>query len=207
MSTGSSLGAIVATLGMLACAEANPVAIGGGGQGGNAEETGGGGSSAQAGGQSGGAAPTSAVVVNELSLEADWVELYNQSDFPVDVDGLLLADDDGAGEPKLSDAIELPKGTTLAAHGYLFILAKQNVDPGKQDPETMCDPGPSPCFYAPFGLAADGDVVYLLDGDTVMDQLATEGQSPSASQSVCRAGDGAGAIAVCTPTPGAANQL
>lgn len=191
-------------LGLFACAEANPVALGGGGHGGASAEAGGGGG--HAAGANGGASPTSAVVVNELSLEADWVELYNQSDFAVDVDGLVLADDDGSGMPKLSDAIELPKGTTLAARGYLFVLAKQNVDPGKQDPETMCDPGPSPCFYAPFGLAADGDAVYLLDGDTVVDRLSSEGHAPTPSQSVCRASDGAGAVTECTPTPGAANH-
>lgn len=196
--------ALLALLTALAgCAEANPIHVGGGGS--AAGGGGGAGQGGEASGASGGAGPRSAVVVNELSLEEDWVELYNQSEFATDVGGLVIADDDGDGAPRTSEALELPKGTSIAPHGYLFVLAKQGVDPGKGDPETDCAPGPSPCFYAAFGLAADGDAVHLLRDDTELDVLSSEGLAPDPAQSICRSPDGAGAVAACAPTPGAAN--
>jgi hypothetical protein len=155
-----------------------------------------------------GAGPSGAVVVNEIDANGDWIELFNTSGEAFDLSGLLLADyDDVAMGPKLDEAIEFPAGTSIDGGAHLFILAKiDTVMPGVAMEQTMCAPGTSPCFFAPFGLSdGDGDTVYLLDGETV---LASGEYPPAAAlegESWCRFPDGSGAFAVCTGTPGTTN--
>jgi len=147
------------------------------------------------------------VVINEIDPDLDWVELHNTGDAAFDLSGLTLADEEMPGTPKLAEAIAFPAGTSLAAGAYLFVLAKQDavVMPGEQAPQTMCDPGPSPCFYAPFGLSgSNGDGLYVLDGDTVVTSASFGAAAVPAGSTWCR--DDAGNYATCaTPTPGAAN--
>jgi hypothetical protein len=150
---------------------------------------------------------SASVVVNEIDPDADWVELFNPGTDAFDLSGLTLADEDMPGTPKLAEAIVFPAGTTLAAGAYLFVLAKQDavVMPGEQVPQTACDPGTSPCFYAPFGLSGtNGDGVYLLDGDATITSAAFGAAAVPVGSTWCR--DAGGNYAVCaTPTPGAAN--
>jgi hypothetical protein len=147
------------------------------------------------------------VVINEIDPDLDWIELHNVGDAAFDLSGLTLADEETPGTPKLAEAILFPAGTSLAAGAYVFVLAKQDavVMPGEQAPQTMCDPGPSPCFYAPFGLSgSNGDGVYVLDGDTVVTSASFGPAAVPAGSTWCR--DDAGNYATCaTPTPGAAN--
>lgn len=146
------------------------------------------------------------LVVNEISASDDWIELFNRGSAPFDLGGLTLADQDMPGVPKLDEAIVFPSGTTVAPGGYLFILAKQDGAPaGEVQPQTMCEPGPSPCFHAPFGLsAADGDALFVLDDTTVIASADFPANAVPDTQSYCRLPDG-GALAPCAPTPGAAN--
>lgn len=149
------------------------------------------------------------VAVNEIDADADWVELYNNSDGELNLDGLTLADSDGAGGPKLDNAITFPADTTIAPGGSVFILAKQEavVGPGEQAQQTACDPGPSPCFYAPFGLSkGEGDEIFLLDGDTVISSAAFPPDAAEDGETWCRVPDGTGELQLCAGTPGNANQ-
>lgn len=213
---------------IVGCSEAKDDADEDGGAGGSGDTGGSGGSGAgssdggnsSAGGASDGAGPADGgstssapgdadLVINEITATEDWIELYNPGDQPFDLGGLGLADADGPGVPKLDEAIIFPAGTTVAAGGFLFILAKQDavVMPGEQEPQTVCAPGSSPCFYAPFGLSdGEGDEIFLLDGEDV---LASGAYPPAAAPepaSWCRLPDGTGDFGVCEATPGTSNS-
>lgn len=203
---------------VVACSEAQET----GGAGEGAGDTGGtpaaGGESPNSGGNGDGGTPseggsssssmgTGDVVVNEIDANLDWVELYNKGDGAFDLGGLTLADSDGAGGPKVDEAIIFPAGTTIAAGASLFILGKQDVSPGEQEPQTECAPGTSPCFFAPFGLSdGDGDEIFLLDGDSLVSSSAYPAAAAGDGETWCRVPDGTGEFEVCTPTPGAANE-
>jgi hypothetical protein len=172
-------------------------ASGGAGQGGGATTS----ASTSVGGGAVGA-----VVVNEVSAADDWVELYNPSGAMADLSGLMLADQDTPGVPKTAEGITFPEGTTLGPGAYLFVLAKQTVDPGEQAPQTVCAPGSSPCFYAPFGLSdSNGDAVFLLDGSDVLDASEYPAGAVGAGETWCRLPNGTGAFDACAATPSAAN--
>jgi len=216
----------VALVGSLTVACSESTTDGGGGSGagndgGNGSQGGAGagtasdgGSSNDGGSSSDGGSTSSTMVngdvaINEMSATEDWVELYNRGDGAADIGGLLLADSDGAGGPKLDEAISFPVGTTIAAGASLFILAKQDavVKPGEQEPQTVCAPGTSPCFYAPFGLSdGDGDEIFLVDGERVLSNGIYPAAAAAEGESWCRLPDGTGEFAVCTPTPGAPNE-
>lgn len=161
------------------------------------------------GGSSATSMGTGDVVINEIDANADWVELYNKGGAAFDLGGMTLADSDGAGGPKLDEAIVFPSGTTIAAGASLFILGKQDavVSPGEQEPQTECAPGTSPCFYAPWGLSdGDGDEVFLLDADRLVSSSAYPAAAAADGETWCRVPDGTGELQVCAPTPGAANE-
>jgi hypothetical protein len=196
------------------CSESRSDAGGGGaGADGGASTTSSGGAGAggeatsSSGGSSSSAMPKGDVVINEIDANNDWIELVNVGEESFDLSGLLLADSD-AGEPKLDTAIEFPEGASLAGGARLFILAKQDneVEPGVQEPQTVCEPGASPCFYAPFGISdADGDEIFLLDGDRIISSGVYEPAAAADGESWCRLPDGTGDFAVCAPTPSATN--
>ncbi len=158
------------------------------------------------GGQGGG--ETAGFVINEISADGDdYIELYNPTSGAIDLGGLSIADRASEGGPKLDQAITLPSGTTLAPGAYLFVLAKVDTAPsGEVMQQLDCAPGPSRCFHAPFGLsAADGDEIFVLDGDTVrMSAEFPAGAAPGGSWG--RFPNGTGDFAANTPTPGAANE-
>ncbi len=205
---------------LVACSEAQGTGGGGEGAGESGGNPPGGGEAPSGGGNGDGASPseggsssssmgTGDVVVNEIDASLDWIELYNKGQGPFDMSGITLADSDGAGGPKVDDAIIFPAGTTIAAGGSLFILGKQDavVSPGEQEPQTECAPGTSPCFYAPFGLSdGDGDELFLLDGDRLISSSAYPAAAAADGETWCRVPDGTGDFEVCTPTPGAANE-
>jgi hypothetical protein len=151
--------------------------------------------------------PLGLVVINEIDPDADWIELANIGDAAFDLSGFTLADQEMPGMPKLAEAIQFPAGTSLMPGEFLFVLAKQATSmPGEQTSQTMCDPGPSPCFHAPFGLSGtNGDEVFLIDtADATVTSVAFGANAAPVGSTWCR--DSGGNYAVCaTPTPGAAN--
>ena len=91
------------------------------------------------------------IYVNEYFKRNDWVELYNTTDQPVDVEGMYLSDN--ATKPK---KYQISKGnslasTTIPAHGYLIV---------------WCDKlSPQSQLHASFKLDADGGDVLLTAAD------------------------------------------
>ncbi len=84
----------------------------------------------------------------------DWVEIYNDSDQPVDLGGLYLTDN-----PDNPTQWRIPADTVVAPRGYRLIWA--DGDSG--------DSG----LHADFKLDADGEELVLCaaDGATVIDQV------------------------------------
>ncbi len=74
----------------------------------------------------------------------DWVELYNQNETQVSLDGLFLTDDS-----KQLTAFDL-SGQTIAPKGYLAVVLPTS---------------------APFHLSSDGETVYLTDSKQILSQL------------------------------------
>lgn len=145
------------------------------------------------------------VVINEMSGAGDdYIELFNAGDDTADLSDLRIADQESPGVPKLSDAVVLPKGTTLPKGAYLFILG--GVNNPADGPVTDCAPGPAPCFQAGFKLSnADGDAVFLVgEGDAILEQDAYPGGLDDGS-TWSRLPNGTGAFAEGDATPGAAN--
>ena len=206
------------TLGVAACSEASDDATGGSGASGsetsgavtgsNATGATSGKSASQTAAASGSASTGSGeggLAINEISAQGDdYIELFNAGTDSVDLSNLRVADEDSPGVPKIDDAITFPEGTNLAPGGFLFILA--GLDAPGTGPQTMCDPGPSPCFQAGFGLSKDGDGVYILaEDDSIMLSAEYPGALPDGA-TWSRLPDGTGDFANGSPTPGAANS-
>lgn len=145
------------------------------------------------------------LVINELSAAGDdWIELFNAGSDTLDVGGLLVADIDDAGAPKVDGAVTIPAGTTLEAGAYLFVLADQ--DASLPDLQDACDPGPVPCLHAGFGLSGGGDTVFVLDADgAVLASVEYPADATVEGESWGRIPNGTGDFGVTAPTPGAAN--
>jgi hypothetical protein len=93
------------------------------------------------------------VVINELMAYpptggADWIELHNTTDQPVNVSGWFLSD----SADNLTK-FEIPAGTVIAAHGYLVLDETHHFGNAK-----------APGCHEPFGLSRNGETVYLHSG-------------------------------------------
>lgn len=144
------------------------------------------------------------LTVNEISAQGDdYIELFNTGSDAVDLSNLRVADEDSPGVPKLTEAVTLPEGTSIAPGAYLFVLAGVS-NPGT-GPQTECAPGPSPCFQAGFGLSKDGDGVYVLaEDDSIIVSAEYPGALPDGA-TWSRLPNGSGDFGNGTPTPGAEN--
>ena len=91
------------------------------------------------------------IYVNEFFKRKDWVELYNTTDKPVDVEGMYLSDN-----PEKPKKYQITKGmtttnTVIPAHGYLIIWCD------KEDPLSQ--------LHASFKLDNEGDELLLTAAD------------------------------------------
>ena len=118
--------------------------------------------------------------------DVDFIEIYNDEDYQVDISGFKLQDDKGAAEEFV-----IPDGTTIAAKGLLVF---SQVSPGAGDSFT-------------FGLSSKGDMVIFLDADgVVVDQVDTPDFGDVKGQSYARIGNGGAQWQILdTPTKGTAN--
>jgi parallel beta-helix repeat protein len=98
------------------------------------------------------------VVVNELLANSgsgsDWIELHNRTQSAIDISGWFLSDD-GADLMKY----RIPKGTVLAADGYVVFTENDNFGAASVDPNKI----------TAFALGDAGETVYL--SSAVNDQL------------------------------------
>lgn len=140
-------------------------------------------------------------VINEISGEKEWVELYNRGGVPLALAGYKVADrSKDAGTPKMSEAFTFPAGTTLEANGYLIVAGNAPADGGP----APCPSGVSECFSAEWGISNKaGDTLYLLAADdSVIDEAEYPAGSVPAGSSWSRSPNGDGDFAVTSPSPG-----
>jgi len=91
------------------------------------------------------------VYVNDYFKRNDWVELYNTTDQPIDVEGMFLTDN-----PDKPKKYQISKGvsqasTVIPAHGYLIIWCD------KLEPQSQ--------LHASFKLDDEGDELQLMAAD------------------------------------------
>ena len=93
----------------------------------------------------------------------DWIELYNNTDATISLDGFHLSDD---AENLTKWAF--PAGTSIAANGYLIVWADEDLEQAG--------------LHADFKLSAGGETVLLVDaGQAVVDSITYTDQEPDAT--------------------------
>jgi hypothetical protein len=111
-----------------------------------------------------GTLPAGDVVINEflasnVSSQADqdgeyddWIELYNNTSSAINLSNYYMTDD-------ATDLTQwaFPSGTIIPANGYLIIWADNDLTQSG--------------LHANFKLSASGEILYLLDGGTIVDQV------------------------------------
>lgn len=116
----------------------------------------------------------------------DWIELYNNTNTAILLDGFHLSDD-----PDEPTKWAFPAGTTIAANDYLIIWADGDVDQAG--------------LHADFGLSGGGESVLIIDADTALiDQIDYPEQTDDISYG--RFPNGIGDFADMTPTFNAENN-
>ncbi len=114
------------------------------------------------------------VVINEINYHSgkdfdpgDWVELFNVSDYAINVSGWVLRDSDDG------HAFVMPEGTVIDSHGFLVVCRNkdkfENLFPSVSTVEGEMD----------FGFSSKGDCVRLFNsiGD-LMDEVCYENDDP-----------------------------
>ncbi len=128
------------------------------------------------------------------NTSADWFELYNPGDQPVDLSGAYLTD-----VLTNKTMYRVPDGTILAPHSFMLFWADEDHNtqnaPGHEvhvNFRLSANPGEAIGLYSPYG--------------TLMDAITFGRQTNNISQG--RFSDGAGTVYyMTTPTPRAANSL
>jgi len=134
---------------------------------------------------------SNSIFVNELFKRNDWVELYNTTDSPIDVEGMYLSDN--LNKPQ---KYQISKGNTEAetvipAHGYLIIWCD------KLDPESQ--------LHASFKLDGNSGNLVLTAADESWSDIFTYTRHEG-DQTVGRYPDGAADVFVMNiPTIAKAN--
>lgn len=122
----------------------------------------------------------------------DWFELYNSNDYPVNAGGWYLTDKFSAPN-KWQIPLNYPELTTIAPGGFLLLWADDQPEQGP--------------LHTNFKLSASGEELALYQrfhlGYSDIDRITFGPQS--ASQSFGRYADGADALMLLKPTPGASN--
>lgn len=116
-------------------------------------------------------------------ISCDWVELYNQSEQPVDISGYILSDNIG------NDKYHFPTGTVLAPGAYLVVWCAEN---------------PPSDGFAPFGLSQTEEESVVLKNPSGMVAQVVKSKPLTAGSWALQAD---GNWAVCEdPTPGYENS-
>jgi hypothetical protein len=98
------------------------------------------------------------VFVNEYWKHNDWVELYNTTDSPIDVEGMYLSDNPAKPKKYQITKGETQSPTIIPAHGYLVVWCDK-LEPLSQ-------------LHADFKLAAEGgDVILTAADESWCDQI------------------------------------
>ena len=131
------------------------------------------------------------IYVNEYFKRNDWVELYNTTNSPIDVEGMYLTDKESKPKKYQITKGETNASTMIPAHGYLIVWCD------KLEPITQ--------LHADFKLAAEGGIVMLTAADESWSDLITYTEHQE-DQTVGRYPDGASDVFVMNvPTIAKAN--
>jgi hypothetical protein len=134
---------------------------------------------------------SSTTYTDEFGEFDDWIELFNDSDEPVDIGGIYLTD--SIGNPtKYRIPSHSPHITTIEPGGYCLVYADDQSDQGIN--------------HTSFKLSREGEQIALFhyDGETIIDSLTYGEQFRNAS---CSLIDGSGDWYSIPATPGTANVL
>ncbi len=133
------------------------------------------------------------IYVNDYFKRNDWIELYNITSEPVDVEGMYLSDN--AKEPQkyqIQSSIFNLESTVIPAHGYLIVWCDK-LEPLNQ-------------LHASFKLDADGGEVLITAADESWTDQLTYSQM-KADETIGRYPDGsADVITMNVPTIAAVNH-
>ena len=131
------------------------------------------------------------IYVNEYFKRNDWVELYNTTNAPIDVEGMYLTDKESKPKKYQITKGETNASTIIPAHGYLIVWCDK-LEPISQ-------------LHADFKLAAEGGIVMLTAADESWSDLLTYTEHQE-DQTVGRYPDGASDVFVMNvPTIAKAN--
>jgi hypothetical protein len=123
------------------------------------------------------------IYVNDYFKRNDWVELYNTTSQPVDVEGMFLSDNEADPKKYQITKGETKAETVIPAHGHLIVWCD------KLETETL--------LHANFKLDADGGLVMLTAADESWTDKVTYGLMKE-DQTVGRYPDGTSDIFVYT---------
>ena len=126
------------------------------------------------------------------ATDPDWVEIYNDSEIPVDLSGYLFYDEGIKTSNGTKAKRVLNAGTVIAAKGFLVL--KTEYTAGE--------------YAVEFGLSTSGDAAYLENKDGVlMSSLDFNTISLSGKKSYGRKPDGSSTLVTfTTPTKGVSNN-
>lgn len=131
------------------------------------------------------------IYVNDFFKRNDWVELYNTTDQPIDVEGMYLSDNVKKPQKYQIGKGESQASTIIPAHGYLVVWCDK-LDPLSQ-------------LHATFKLDADGGDVLLTAADESWNDKLTY-TAHNSDQTVGRYPDGSNQVFVMNmPTIAKAN--
>lgn len=171
-------------------------------------------SSDSAAADGGGLPATVMLVVNELQPQGDdFAEIVNAGPSPLSLDGMMVADADGIGEPPPDPTHRTPfPGGIVLAPGEHFVIAMNLEDAASSalvtDP-ALCR-GAARCVHTSYGMSAGaGDSVAVLDAAGAVlaggDYAGAAATGLASGESWCRLPSVSGEFAVCAQTPGAVN--
>ncbi|MBR4779252.1 MAG: lamin tail domain-containing protein, partial [Bacteroidaceae bacterium] len=131
------------------------------------------------------------IYVNEFFRRNDWVELYNTTSQPVDVEGMYLSDNPDQPKKYQISKSQTQASTLIPPHGHLIVWCD------KREPLSQ--------LHAPFNLDADGGAVVLTAADeSWSDRIAYSAMR--GDETVCRYPDGANQVFIMNvPTIAKAN--
>lgn len=148
------------------------------------------------------------VVINEISGDGDWLELYNAGEGEAALSDLTLAAKaKGADTPDLDTALRFAEGERLAAHGFALIAGKKGTPSSQLQADCLPAIATGSCYAVTFGISdKDGDSLFLLDNTgTIIARVDYPAATVPKGQSWARTSDGSETFAVSAASPAGAN--